>query len=97
MALKKEITMGNGITVGYHRVVSVHDVVGVQTTIEVGSYTSEKYRELEKKSLDNPGFETDGPYIATSWFPIPYVDGMTASAAYDYIKTLPEFSGAEDV
>lgn len=90
MALIKEITLGNGITVRYHRVMSIHGTVGHQTTVQVASYTAPELREAEKA-----GDPEADPYIATSFFNMGYVDGMSASAAYAYLLSLPEFSGAE--
>ena len=89
MALIKDITLGNGITVKYHRVLSIYGMVGVQTTIQVNSYTSPELRAGEKA-----GDPDADPYVATSFFNMGYVDGMSASAAYAYLLTLPEFAGA---
>lgn len=89
MALIKDITLGNGITVRYHRVLSIHGTVGHQTTVQVNSYTAPELRQAEKA-----GDPEADPYVATSFFNMGYVDGMTASAAYAYLLSLPEFSGA---
>lgn len=89
MALIKDITLGNGITVRYHRVMSIHGTVNHQTTIQVNSYTSPELRAGEKA-----GDPDADPYIATSFFNMGYIDGMSASAAYAYLLSLPEFAGA---
>lgn len=98
MALSKSIALSNGITVDYHRVVSVTNVTNVQLTVEVGSYTSEDMRLAEKASALSRDAGGADPYISTSWFVVdPYREGMDVSEAYAYIKTLPEFEGATDV
>ena len=95
MALIKDITLGNGVTVRYHRVVRIEGFPGVQTSIEVASYCSEDGRANEVAALSSDGSpESPAPYIATSYFVLDYVDGMTASAAYAYLLSLPEFAGA---
>lgn len=94
MALIKDITLGNGVTVKYHRVVRIEGFPGVQTNIEVASYCSEGGRSAEKESIESPSLDRPAPYISTSYFHTDYVDGMTVGAAYAYLLTLPEFSGA---
>lgn len=51
MAIEKPIELGNGVTVHYHRVVSVNSITNVQSVIEVASYTSEAKREEEKRNI----------------------------------------------
>lgn len=51
MALYKEIDLDNGVTVRYHRVVSVNTITNVQNIIEVASYTSKEKRDEEKNRL----------------------------------------------
>lgn len=34
--------------------------------------------------------------IEYPWFIVPYDQSMTVDSAYEYLKTLPEFEGAED-
>ena len=46
MGLKKEITLDNGVSVNYHRIVSINNITNVSTIIEVASYTSEEKRQM---------------------------------------------------
>ena len=48
MALIKEIELSNGVTVNYHRIVSVNNITNHSSVIEVASYTSKAKREEEK-------------------------------------------------
>lgn len=89
MALAKKVMLGNGIEVTYHRVVSVGCVTNVQSTVEVASCPSQAAREKEKGGGDC--------YIETTWHVLPYTPGLSVVDAYEYLKTLPEYEGAEDV
>lgn len=89
MALAKEVRLENGVTVSYHRVVSVQAVTNVQSAVEVASCPSRAAREKEKGGGDC--------YIETTWHVLPYTPGMSVVDAYEYLKTLPEYEGAEDV
>lgn len=102
MALIKDIELDNGVTVSYHRVVRVACYTNVQNTIEVASYTSASQRAREKESMlattDVTGAAVaspSDPYIVTSLFETPYQQGMSVVDAYDHLKTLDEFAGAE--
>lgn len=100
MGLKKRISQPNGVSLNYHRVVSVTTVTNSQTVIEVAGYTS-KAKRLEEKSAAEAvarGEEAScDVYIATSYVEAPYQPEMGVIGAYGYLKTLPEFEGATDV
>ena len=49
MALDKTIVLNNGITVNYHRIVSINNITNNQSIIEVASYTSSEKRQEEKE------------------------------------------------
>ena len=53
MALIKEITLDNGITVNYHRIASVNNITKQAIIIEIQSYTSKGKRLEEKTALEN--------------------------------------------
>lgn len=75
---------GLHLTDAYARVVSFNgdkDVV----RFTLGVYVNQTARESDKQVVDMVNFE------------IPYVDGMSMSSLYTYLKTLPEFAGAIDV
>lgn len=95
MALYKEITLGNGITVNYHRVVSVNIITNVQNIIEVASYTSKEKREEEKTAIETGG--DSNVFIETTYLNADYDQTMSIVSAYDYLKTLPEYEDATDV
>ncbi len=89
MALSKSLTLENGLEVSYHRVVSVGCVTNVQSAVEVASCPSREARAREK--------DGGGCYVWTTWHVLPYTPGMSVVDAYEYLKTLPEYEGAEDV
>lgn len=95
MALSKKNELDNGVVVNYHRVVSVNVITNVQNIIEVAGYTSESKREEEINAIANG--DKMNVYISTTFFNTDYDQTMTVEGAYDYLKTLPEFSDAEDV
>ena len=95
MALLKSIELDNGVTVKYHRIVSVNIVANQQNIIEVASYTSREKREEEIQALANG--EDMNVYIETQFFNTDYAQGMTCRTAYDWLKAnVPAFEGAED-
>lgn len=95
MALQKEITLDNGITVNYHRVVSVNSITNHATIIEIGSYTSGEKREEEKEKLANN--EPMNIFINTEYLNIDYDKDMNVLNAYDYLKTQEKYKDATDV
>ena len=94
MALSKAITLDDGITVNYHRVVSVNNITNHASIIEVASYTSEEKRQEEKTALENN--EPMNVFILTEYLNKEYTQKLDVDAAYAYLKTLDKFSGAED-
>lgn len=94
MAINKEIELDNGITVRYHRIVSINKITNTQNTIEVASYTSEEKRKEEKQAI------TEGKpmnvFIDTNYIDTEYDENLTIEEAYDYLKTLDKFKNAED-
>lgn len=91
MALFKEIRQNDGVTTKYHRVLYVTKTVNRQNSIAVLSYVDEAAR------TDELGSALEQPYSKSITYETAYDDNMTVSAAYDYLKTLPEFEGAEDI
>ncbi len=94
MALSKAITLENGITVNYHRVVSINNITNQSSIIEVASYTSEEKRLEEKSKLLNN--EPMNVYIRSKYYLKSYNKNLNVDSAYEYIKTLDEFTGAID-
>lgn len=89
MALKKEIQQENGIITCYHRVLSIDSVINSHTSISVLSYIDEKSRKTE--------FDGKRPYKTAVTYSIEYIQNMTVEMAYEYLKKLEEFAGAEDI
>lgn len=95
MALKKEITSEDGITLTYHRIVRLSCDVNVMNSITVQSYISQDNRYTEKTAGENK--EKAAVFVRVSVYAADYNEDMTVRDAYGYLKTLEEFEGAEDV
>lgn len=94
MALIKEITLENGVTVNYHRVVSVNNITNHASIIEVASYTSAEKRQEEKTALQNR--DSMNVFISTEYLNKDYTPTLNVDTAYAYLKTLDKFTGATD-
>lgn len=92
MALKKQIRQADGVVTEYHRILYIMQTLNRQTSIAVLSYVNEDSRsgEIDIES----GIK---PYQKAETFEFEYSPDITAESAYNLIKTLPEFEGAEDV
>lgn len=100
MALLKKIELDNGVTVNYHRIVTINKVTNNTTIIEVASYTSEEKRREEIDSLAK-GQETGEAvpmniFIDTTYINKEYVEDETIKDLYDYLKTTEKFKAAEN-
>lgn len=102
MAIKKQITSSNGVITEYHRIALVSIDVNNQNTILIHSYLSEDGRQIEKDyaaglySDVNSGM-VNFPYVDAIYINTQYDENMTVKGAYEYLKTLPQFEGAEDI
>ena len=96
MALKKEIILNNGIILNYHRVSSVNNITNKYSIIEVYSYVDEIQRDKEKELEDNTQDDAD-KVIRSKCYTTEYDKNLNVDNAYEYLKTLEEFEGAEDV
>ena len=94
MALIKEIELENGVKVNYHRIVSVNNVTNHASIIEVASYTSKEKREQEKEAFERKEFID--VFKETKFIEKEYEEDLNVVSAYEYLKTLPEFSGCTD-
>jgi hypothetical protein len=102
MALKKKVTAKNGIVTEYHRIAMISVEVNQQNTILLYSYLSEDGRQIEKDYAEGKYKDIDSGLISFPYYDAQYLhpdyDGtMTIEKAYEYLKTLPEFEGAENV
>ena len=91
MALYKAIRQDDGVTTSYHRILYVTKTVNRQNSIAVLSYVDETARVDEQTSVLNQ------PYSKSITYETAYDDSMTVADAYDFLKTLPVFEGAEDI
>lgn len=103
MAIKVKVTTDNGIVTEYHRIDTLMLETNKRTSILVHSYVSEDARQAEKEqafqiyekpeavSLPNVMFANG------QWIDVDYDENMNIKTAYEYLKTLPQFKGAEDV
>ena len=101
MALLKKIELDNGVTVNYHRIVTINKVTNSSTIIEVASYTSEEKRQEEIEALAK-GQETGEAvpmniFIDTTFLNKEYNETDTIKDMYDYLKTTEKFKDADDV
>ena len=97
MALKKDITLDNGILLTYHRVVSINSIINHQSLIEVGSYINEEQRNKEKEWYTGNCEDDLNVFISTVYYPIEYNKELNVDNAYEYLKTLDVFADAEDI
>ena len=91
MALYKQIRQSDGVTTSYHRILYVMKTVNHQNSIAVSSYVDEDARVDEQTSA------IAQPYSKAVTYETDYDDTMTVEAAYAWLKTLPQFEGAEDI
>jgi hypothetical protein len=109
MALQKEIELENGVTLNYHRVVSVNSITNISTTIEIASYVNEAKR-LEEKEYQTLQMKQDrtqeeeeqleqgiNVYIETEYIDLPYTKDMNVDSAYKYLITLDKYKGSKKV
>lgn len=92
MALQKAIELDSGVTVNYHRVVSVNNITNVKSIIEVASYTSAAKRQEEITKLANN--EPMSVFIDSDYIETTYNADLDVSSAYTYLLTLDKYSGA---
>lgn len=102
MAIKKKVTANNGIVTEYHRIALLSIDVNNQNTILIHSYLSEDARQIEKdyasglyNSLEEGMMHF--PYVEDNYINCKYDGFMTIEKAYKWLKTLPQFEGAEDI
>ena len=91
MALYKPVKQDDGVTTNYHRILFCQITTNRQNSISVLSYVDEESRENEKDNV------IAQPYQKSVTYETDYDPGMTIETAYDYLKTLPQFEGAEDI
>ena len=102
MAIKIPVTEHNGIVTEYHRIALLSIDVHNQNSILVHSYLSADGRQIEKDYAaglynDVEAGMMNFPFVQATYISAAYDETMTVAKAYEYLKTLPKFAGAEDV
>ena len=91
MALYKEIKQSDGVTTKYHRILFLQKTVNRQNSIAVLSYVDEESRAEETAGT------MAQPYQKSITYETAYDENMTIESAYEYLKSLPQFEGAENI
>ena len=91
MALKKKVIQDDGVTTEYHRILYVQSTVNSHCSVAVISLVSEEIRDKQLAG------EIQQPYQKIVTYETTEHDDLTIKKAYEYLKTLPEFEGAEDI
>lgn len=91
MALRKNIRQEDGVTTSYHRILQIIQTVNRQTSIAVISYVDDTARSNELAAV------IAQPYCKSITYELSYDENMSIASAYEYLKTLPQFEGAEDI
>lgn len=94
MALLKAIELNNGITVSYHRIVSINKITNHSTRLEIASYINKDKREQEREQWENR--EDITVYVHTEYISVEYDETSAIQDWYAYLKTTERYSGAED-
>ena len=89
MALFKPVKQSNGLVLNYHKIVYVKLWTNSHISIAVYSYVDKNMREEESANNDI--------YKVSKTYELPYDENFTVESAYEYLKTLPDFEGSEDV
>ena len=97
MALEKNITLENGITLNYHRIVSINKITNNSTIIEVASYINESERQKEINYYNSTEEKEMNVFIETNYIEKEYNETDTIEELYNYLKTLEMFKDAIDV
>lgn len=98
MALQKEITLDNGITLKYHRIVSINKITNNTTIIEVASYINKSERQKEIDYYNSTEEEKSmNVFIETNYIEKEYNETDTIEDLYLYLKNTEQFKDAIDV
>lgn len=103
MALKKPIVQDDGVVTNYHRILYIDLVTNSHNSIAVLSYVDDAARIAESSKTTTAADEMGEvetpyrPYQRVVTYEMDYDPKMTIETAYNYLKTLPAFEGAEDI
>ena len=96
MALKKNVRMPNGLELGYHRIALLIIDTNNEIRILRHSYLDENARNIEKAYTKGEVKNVVFPYVDADYISFDYEDGMCLEKAYELLKNLSDFEGAED-
>ncbi len=93
MSLRLTRKNAQGIPFGFHHISAIEHRIGYETLVCVKSYIDEEtYRNA------TPDDEDYGEvFFEVNWYTRDYDDGFRLADAYAWLKSMPEFEGAEDV
>lgn len=91
MALYKPIKQDDGVITNYHRIMFCQLTTNAGVSIAVLSYIDKGAREEEENGT------VTKPYVRSITYETDYDKNMTVKKAYEFLKTLPVFEGAEDI
>lgn len=91
MALKKRVVQEDGVVTEYHRILYVSNTVNSHSSIAVISLVSEEIRDRQLAG------EIKEPYQKIITYETTEHSDLTVEKAYEYLKTLDVFNGAEDI
>lgn len=91
MALKKKVVQDDGVITEYHRILYVQSTTNSHCSVAVISLVSEEIRDKQLAG------EIQQPYQKIVTYETEKFSDLSIKEAYEYLKTLPEFEGAEDV
>ena len=94
MGISKDETLPNGVPIQYFRIVSLTCVVNQQSIIEVAGYVSQDEREKEQQADPEEGCDV---FIDTRFISVDYDPDLSVNKAYELLKAMPDYEGAEDV
>lgn len=95
MALQKSIELENGVTVNYHRIVSINSIINHETVIEIASYTDSTKRDEEKEKLAKN--EPMNVFIHTNYKCVDYDKDLNIETAYEFLKNLDKFKDSKNI
>ena len=98
MALQKKIMLDNGITLDYHRIISMNKITNNSTIIEVASYIDKNQRQKEidyyNSTEENKSINV---FIETEYIKKDYDENEKIEDVYNFLKTTEKFKSAKDV
>lgn len=98
MALKKEVTMDDGQVAEYWKVAAVHlDAINKEVRCAASVFKDEQARQDGKSPATTKSFSVPFSSAPDAYNDLVAASGGIIHAMYEYLKTIPELSGATDV